>query len=140
MHPTTAACELLAARRRTAADVVLGLFPSARPDKTDMVEIRGEQVIGFSVKPGRCELEYTWLLGIWGDHFTEFLGSYLERTGGVPPPGSPMSELQISQVLEAAMGDGLTIGGCTFPEGRFIDIGTPEDLVRAQEGSWWPDD
>ncbi len=137
-HPTTAACEVLAARRRTGADVVLALFPSERPDQTDMVEVRGEWVTGFRVKPGRCELEYTWLLGAWGESFTEFLGSYLDRTEGVPPPGSSLAELQMSQVLEAALGGGLTIGACTFPEGRFIDIGTPEDLARAQEGDGWP--
>lgn len=131
-EPATAVADLLAARRGAADDVTLALFPSDRPDKTDMVELDGERVRGFRVKPGACELEHTWLLALWGDRFTDFLGGYLRRHGGQPPPGSRVDELQISQVLEAALAEGLSIGGRVFPEGRFIDVGTPEDLARAQ--------
>ncbi len=131
--PVGAVLEVLATRERTRADVVLGLFPSQRPDKTDMVETDGVQVTGFRIKPGRCELGYTWILATWGDAFTQFQGAYLERSGGKPPAGSPLSELQISHVLGAALEEGLTIDACPFPEGRFIDIGTPEDLARARE-------
>ena len=133
-HPWTAARELLAERRRSGRDVDLGLFPSERPDKTDMVEVDGEMVTGFQIKPGPCGLHYTWLLATWGERFGRFLGDYLERSGGAPPPGSPLAELQMSQVLEAALADGLTIGARVFSEGRFIDIGTPEDLAQARRG------
>lgn len=136
-HPITAAHEVLAARRRTGADVVLALFPSDRPDKTDMVEVRGQRVTGFRVKPGRCELDSTWLLGTWGDSFTRFLHGYLERSGGEPPVGSPLPELQLSQVLHAALEGGLEIGACSYPGGRFVDIGTPDDLARVQRAGGW---
>ena len=134
LQPVGAAAELLAARRRGGDDVTLALFPSDRPDKTDMVELAGDRVRGFRVKPGPCELEHTWLLAAWGDRFTDFLGAHLARHGGRPPPGSRLPELQISQVLEAALAEGLTIGARVFPEGTFIDVGTPEDLARAQGG------
>ena len=132
LQPPAAAAELLATRRRTGDDVTLALFPSDRPDKTDMVELDGERIRGFRIKPGPCELEHTWLLAAWGDRFTDFLGGYLKRHGGKPPPFSPLRELQISQVLEAALAEGLTLGARVFPEGRFIDVGTPDDLARAQ--------
>lgn len=132
IQPASAAAELVATRRRTGDDVTLALFPSDRPDKTDMVELDGERVRAFRVKPGPCELEHTWLLAAWGDRFTEFLGGYLRRHGGQPPHGSRVDELQISQVLEAALAEGFRIGGRVVPDGRFIDVGTPEDLVRAQ--------
>lgn len=130
-EPDDAVRRLAEARRRTGADLSLALFPSDRPDKTDMVELDGERVVGFRIKPGPCELEHTWILAAWGDRFTAFLGDFLERTRGDPPPGSPLPELQISQVMAAALLDGLTIGACVVPEGRFIDVGTPEDLARA---------
>lgn len=136
-RPAGAAAELLAARRRGAADVTLALFPSDRPDKTDMVETDGDRVVGFRVKPGRCELRWTWLLAVWGGRFTEFLGAYLKRTGGEPPAGSPLPELQISQVLAAALAEGLTIDGRALPAGRFIDVGTRDDLARARSQWGW---
>ncbi len=100
--PVEAVGEVLAARDRTGADVVLGLFPSERPDKTDMVEVAQGRVAGCRIKPGPCELAYTWILATWGDDFTRFLGAYLERTGGEVPPGSRLPELQISEVLAEA--------------------------------------
>lgn len=130
--PASAARELSRARRRSGDDVMVALFPSDRPDKTDMIEVDGARVTGFRIKPGPCELDYTWVLATWGDRFTDFLDAYLARTGGAPPPGSPLPELQISHVMEAALEAGLTIGGHAVPEGVFIDVGTPEDLARAQ--------
>lgn len=138
-RPTGAAAELLAARRRSSADVTLALFPSDRPDKTDMLEIQGNRVTGFRIKPGLCDLHWTWLLATWGKRFTEFMGAYLERTNGEPPPGSPLPELQISQVMAAALREGLSIDGRKLPAGRFIDVGTREDLARARaERDWQP--
>ncbi|MFQ5525145.1 MAG: NDP-sugar synthase [Thermoanaerobaculia bacterium] len=133
--PRDAVLELLAARERLTTDVVLALFPSERPDKTDMVQLDGDRVTGFRIKPGPCVLEYTWILATWGDAFTEFLSAFLGRTGGEPPAGSVLPELQISQVLDAALEEGLTIGACPLPQGRFIDVGTPDDLARAREGA-----
>ena len=131
-QPAGAAGELLAARQRSGADVVVALFASDRPDKTDMIEVEGDRVTGFRVKPGPCELRWTWVLATWGARFTRFLGAYLERTGGEPPPDSPLPELQISQVMSAALEEGLSIAGCEIVGGRFIDVGTPEDLARAR--------
>lgn len=134
VRPAGAATELLAARRRSGADVVVGLFASDRPDKTDMIELDGDRVTGFRIKPGPCGLRWTWVLATWGARFTAFLGAYLERGGGEPPPGSPLPELQISHVMTAALEEGLSIAGCEIAGGRFIDVGTPEDLERAQGG------
>jgi glucose-1-phosphate thymidylyltransferase len=134
-RPAGAAAELLAARRHTGADVVVALFASDRPDKTDMIEVEGERVTGFRVKPGPCELRWTWVLATWGARFTLFLGAYLERTGGEAPPDSPLPELQISHVMSAALQEGLSIAGCEIAGGRFIDVGTPEDLARARAGA-----
>lgn len=137
LQPTSAAEQVLAARHRLETDIVLALFPSERPDKTDMVEMSGERVTGFRIKPGPCDLRFTWLMATWGDRFTDFLGGYLERSGGGPPAGSEIAELQISQVLGAALAQGLTIGATEIAGGRFVDIGTPGDLERAREAGAW---
>ena len=59
--------------RRGRAAVTLALFPSDRPEKTDMVEIEGERVVGLRVKPGPCALDYTFGAAVWGPEFTRFL-------------------------------------------------------------------
>jgi NDP-sugar pyrophosphorylase family protein len=38
----------------------------------------------------------------------------------------------MSQVFAAALAAGLEIDSVTFPEGSFLDVGTPEDLERAR--------
>ena len=131
--PPTAMTQLLTAHRRMSLDLVLGLFPSSRPDKTDMVEVDGDRVTGFRIKPGPCELTQTWILAAWGPRFTEYLHAYLATAK--PRVGGDSTELQISEVLSAALGDGFSIGGFPIAGGHFIDIGTPDDLARAGTGS-----
>jgi glucose-1-phosphate thymidylyltransferase len=126
--PRAAMTDLLAARALGNDDITLALFPSDRPDKTDMVEISGSTVNGFRVKPGPSELKYTWILAAWGPRFTSFLAQHLEQTrrASVASP-----ELQMSQLFAAALEHGLSIGGHFVAGGAFIDVGTPEDLERA---------
>jgi len=115
--------------RRGRADVTLALFPSDRPDKTDMVELEGERVVGLRVKPGPCALDYTFGAAVWGPEFTEFLHDFLVR----PASTVAGSELQISQVMAAALIEGVEIDCELSPRGRYVDVGTPEDLVRMRE-------
>ena len=133
IRPRSALAEVVAAARETASDLTLGLFPSRQPDKTDMVELDGERITGFRVKPGACELEYTWLLATWGPRFSRFLHDRLAAPDPARPVGGRLAEQQVSEVFAAALGAGLTVGARRFPDGTFIDVGTPEDLERARE-------
>jgi glucose-1-phosphate thymidylyltransferase len=119
--------------RAGSAAVTLALFPSDRPDKTDMVELDGDRVSGFRVKPGACELRFTFGAAVWGPDFTDFLHRFLaarERTSD--PAAESESELQISQVLGAALRAGLAIDAEPSPSGRYVDLGTPDDLHRVR--------
>ena len=115
--------------RSGRAAVTLALFPSGRPDKTDMVQVEGERVVGLRVKPGPCGLDYTLGAAIWGPDFTEFLHGFLTRPEKTPAD----RELQISQVMAAALAAGLEIDCEPSPLGRYVDVGTPEDLARMRE-------
>jgi glucose-1-phosphate thymidylyltransferase len=106
--------------------VLLGLFPTDRPDKADMVECAAGRVTRILVKPGACALGRTWLLALWRPPFSRFLAAHLAHR--VPSP----HELQLSDVLNAAIAAGLAVGGLDFPGGSHLDIGTPEDLERAR--------
>jgi glucose-1-phosphate thymidylyltransferase len=118
--------------REGTSAVTLTLFPSDRPDKTDMVELEDDEVVGFRVKPGPCELEYTFGAAVWSPPFTEFLHDHLRESSGAGPVPTPSQELQVSQVLDAALAAGLRIAALRSPRGHYIDVGTPEDLERVR--------
>ena len=88
------------------------------------------EVVRFEVKPGRSELEHTWILAAWGPVFTDFLHTHLDSWSGP-------DELAMSRVFEAALGSGLGVRGLVFDDGEFLDIGTPDDLRRLRSDHRW---
>jgi glucose-1-phosphate thymidylyltransferase len=128
----TAALGVIAERQeRTAADVVLALFPTDRPAKADMVAVDGAgRVEAIEVKPAATSLRHTWLYAVWSPAFTTFLHERLETlTADALAAGR---ELQISDVLLAAIAAGLRVEAETFADGSHLDVGTPDDLARAR--------
>jgi glucose-1-phosphate thymidylyltransferase len=124
---------LVAARQlATGADVALGLVPTDRPDKSDMVELDAAErrILSIAIKPATSSLRYTWITASWGPRFTEYLHAWRAR----PWPSAAAREPFVSDVLLAALADGLTIEPVLFPHGAHLDIGTPDDLARAS--SW----
>ena len=45
------------------------------------------------------------------------------------------SELFVGDVIQAAMQAGLQVETVSFPAGAYLDIGTPEDLVKVVHNS-----
>jgi glucose-1-phosphate thymidylyltransferase len=112
------------------ADVVLGLFPANRPEKSDMVAIDDAHTVQhIEIKPRRCDLKYTWGIAVWKPRFTEYLHNYL---GKVVASSRAPRDMHIGDVFISAIGDGLLIKGYTVSEEPYIDIGTPEDLNYAR--------
>lgn len=115
--------------RRSGADVALGLYPTDRPEKTDMVEAdAGGTLVRIYPKPHAMgHLRFTWLTAVWGPRFTDFL---VQQVATGPRPAG--RELYPSDVLQAALAAGLRITTVRFPNGSHLDVGTPEDLERAR--------
>jgi glucose-1-phosphate thymidylyltransferase len=129
-EPSSALTALIERYRRGEADVVLGLFPTDRPDTADMVRIDDRGVLlDILHKPGPgTGLSLTWLLAVWGPAFSRRLQRFVvDREGPVE------REPQVSDVLKAALADGLRLATVAFPAGSHLDVGTPEDLRRARE-------
>lgn len=114
----------------TGADAVLGLVPTDRPDKADVVEAdAGGRVRRLTIKPpGLAPPAFTWIAAVWGPAITERL--HEEVAVARKTPGE--RELYPGDVLARAIEDGLRIEAVTFPEGTHLDIGTAEDLERAR--------
>jgi glucose-1-phosphate thymidylyltransferase len=110
-------------------DVVLGLFPSDRPDKADMVDIDLQgKIRNIVIKPQETNLRFTWGVAVWTPIFTQFLHSQVEAW---EPSAAPGKELFVGDVVRAAMAEGLQVEAVTVSDQPYLDIGTPDDLFRA---------
>ena len=94
-----------------------------------MVETSGSgKVRRIIIKPQNSDLRTTWGVAVWTPVFTrfmhDFLASHQEIADGEP-------ELFMSDVVLAAIKEGLSVYALQVSELPFIDIGTPDDLERA---------
>jgi glucose-1-phosphate thymidylyltransferase len=139
-EPEDAFVSLLNHQEVSGADVVLGLFPSRKPEKMDMVEtdIHGK-VLEIVIKPKATTLKYSWMIAVWTPNFTGFMHEYLVQVAGrfkesklMDKGGFAMNrELYVGDVIQAGMEAGLRVEAVTFKAGSCIDLGTPEDLALA---------
>lgn len=71
----------------------------------------------------------------WTSGFTHFLHRELLSVSEPAPQTSQDkeedSELYVGDIIQAAIIGGLHVEAAVFPEGRCLDIGTPEDLLMA---------
>ena len=135
-EPDDAFVQLLSKREQTNADIVLGLFEASRPQKMDMVEFDNQgSICKIDIKPTSTQLCYTWIIAVWSGRFTEFMHEfvmehkqrYIAETDGMPKN----KEVFVGDVIQAAVNTDIKIESVIFEKGKYIDIGTPEDLARA---------
>lgn len=142
--PNDAFTKLLARQAARKVDVVLGLFPTDQPHKAGMVDFDAIGRVHLIVeKPLQTSLRYMWGLAVWTPVFTHFMHQYLaaklqpanviaaDRLYSGHNPIQLQQDLPIGDVLQAAIDSGLQIEAEVFPDGAYLDIGTPEDLVLA---------
>jgi glucose-1-phosphate thymidylyltransferase len=120
------------------ADIVLGLFFAQNPQKMDMVDIKADGTIrDIQIKPLQTNLEWTWITAVWNSTFTQFMHDIVTRYLGfmtaddLPFPKQDRKEVFIGDVIREVIGSELKMDQVKFPHGRYIDIGSPEDLVTA---------
>lgn len=134
-EPKDAFWHLLKHLQASGAELVLGLFPSSRPQKMDMVDIDRHGLIrGIQVKPEKTDLQFSWIIAVWTPVFSSFLHDFVQndrRSRSLEQNGAPFEEVQMSTVIRHALRDKMPMATQVFPNGRCIDIGTPEDLVKA---------
>ena len=111
------------------ADVMLGLFPADKPEKVDMVKFdANNNVLNIVIKPKQTDLRYTWGIAVWTPVFTQFLYDYLSDL----ERHASDAELFIGEVIQAAISNGLKVNAEIVSQSPFLDIGTPDDLRRAE--------
>jgi glucose-1-phosphate thymidylyltransferase len=104
----------------------------------DMIRVDAEgRVTELLLKPPETDLRYGWICAVWAPPFTQFLHQFVlsdearqyQREGGHQI--DPQGDLPVGAVIQAAIRKGLRVDGVTFPNGTYLDIGTPDDLVKA---------
>jgi glucose-1-phosphate thymidylyltransferase len=120
------------------ADIVLGLFPATNPQKMDMVKLDDVgNVRGIQIKPSQTDLRYTWIIAVWNFSFTQFMHDFVTSHQNKIPSARITSsnvdfdEIYLGDVIQAALDAGIKIDTVIFNQGVYVDIGTPEDMLRA---------
>jgi len=71
-----------------------------------------------------------WGIAVWKPKFTEFLHEYLiDFKEDINLPNLP--EIPIGNVIQAGISKGLQVEAEAFENGSYLDIGTPDDLIKA---------
>lgn len=107
---------------RCEADLVLGVFPTRRPNELGPVAVRADGTVGAVFdKPRQPKHFNTWALAAWTPRFTELLRQHCMD--------SASEEVILGAVFDDACRRGLSVRAVHFPEGRFTDLGTREGLA-----------
>lgn len=136
-QPDDAFVRLLTRREETNADVVLGIFPTDKPHKWDMVDLDDNgRIRQLVIKPVQTHLRYAWAIAVWTPVFTDFMHNYLpaieklKEEENTENQSSDQRELFLGDVFQAAINNHLKLEAVLFPDYTCLDIGTGDDLLR----------
>jgi glucose-1-phosphate thymidylyltransferase len=128
-QPDDAFVQLLAKKVASNPDIMLGLFPADSPQKVDMVNLdENGRVRQIEIKPRQTQLRFTWGIAVWTPVFTAFMHEHL---AGLKGPTTSEPELSMGHVIDAAVSSDLKVGGIIVSSDPYLDIGTPENLLKA---------
>jgi glucose-1-phosphate thymidylyltransferase len=128
-QPDDAFVRLLAYQATRQADIILGLFPTDEPQKVDMVDLDDHgKVRQIVIKPRQTQLRYTWGIAVWTPTFSRFLHEHL---AACKSSAANQPELSVGDIVQAAIHNNLRVEGLPVSRDPYLDIGTPEDLVKA---------
>lgn len=129
-------CQMIEAFSNKQCDVLLGLFPADSPHLSDMISFDMQGTVDrISIKPLKTDLTHTWGVALWSPKFTQFMHDWL-RSIDISNPhlyGAKHGhgELFVGDVVQAAIEDGLHVSAIKVSEKPYLDIGTPQNLMRA---------
>jgi len=104
------------------ADLVLGVFPTARARELGPVRLTDDgRVTQVQDKPAHTDLANSWGMAVWGPRFSDMLRGAVAR--------DPATNLGL---LFHAATAAMRVRGVWFADGAFHDTGTPEGLRAAE--------
>jgi glucose-1-phosphate thymidylyltransferase len=125
LFPLDALAQVRARQVETGADLVLGVFPVAEPERLGPVEIAGDgRVLRVHDKPAHAPARNSWGAAAWSNRFTDFLTAAEERRAG-------SGEGILGHVFDGARAAGLDVRAVFFDGGAMVDVGTPAGYQEA---------
>jgi glucose-1-phosphate thymidylyltransferase len=119
--PTDALARLRVERETSGADLVLGVFPTDKPEQLGPVRVGDDgRVLEVLDKPASTDLRNTWGMAVWSPRFTALLHAAVVDATPV-----------LGALFQRAIDEGFAVRAVCFDEGSFDDLGTPEGLARA---------
>jgi glucose-1-phosphate thymidylyltransferase len=126
IEPRNAFETLLDYHKDQDAVLTLGLFPTDNPGKFGMVDIDSEGNVIFTVdKPKETNLTDMWGCACWSPEFTLLIEDFLSKNK------YDGKEIVLGDVFDYALKLKLKVKGLVFDEGKYIDIGTTNELNQA---------
>jgi glucose-1-phosphate thymidylyltransferase len=126
-RPADAFARLRAVYEREHADLALVVCPTDEPRRLGPVMFDASgRVSEVLDKPAVVPHNNVWVVAIWRPAFTEFL--HAELTARSPAQG----EVALGTIFQTAVERGLRVHALPFPDGIYIDAGTPEGLEAAR--------
>jgi len=112
----------------STADIVLGLFDTDKPHKVDMVDSAPDGTVReIVIKPPQTDLTRSWILAVWRPRFSQWLRENLASL-----EAQHAGELYVGNAFQAVMELGWEVRSHYFEGAKLLDIGTHDDLERAE--------
>ena len=129
--PEDSFTKLLQRQSASRADITLGLVPANPPPlKEDRVDFDNDgNVRKLILNNSESSLRYSWVIAVWRPTFTQFLHDYV-RDNIVDAQNI---ELSAGHAIQSAIDAGLKVDSFVLGETPYLDIGTPDGLLRAVE-------
>jgi len=121
VRPKDALCVLLRDLQAGAADVILGVFPTDIPEQLGPVDLGEDGVVRQVLeKPKYTGLRNTWGMAVWRSRFSRWMGDELARIDA-----TEKRTLSMGDIFDLAIAHGMRVEGRFFPDGKYLDTGTP---------------
>lgn len=134
--PDDAFAQLIAKYEETRADVVLGVFPIRPDQKWDIMSFAEDgkpKAIAMSDPSGVTD-RWGWSIALWTPVFSAFMHEFLSRAVDRHQLKAPDGkEYVMNHVFQAALDAGLSLEQVFFKAGFVRDVGTPQELLKAQQ-------
>lgn len=135
--PDDAFFQLINKLQSSDAEAILGLHKVTDPKNWDMVKLTPEGgVSDIIIKSEKTGYDHAWAIMAWRYSFSDFLHNYTTQllkanNQGKLFDGKLWREPIISDVVKAAVHEGMKIDTLVFENGKIMDVGTPERIRQS---------
>lgn len=128
IEPENSFIELKNAFHKQQPDLLLGCFLTENFRKFGMVDfdLKTNKVHATIDKPQTTSLKHMWGCCVWNYAFATFMQHYLKNF-----PMATEKEVVFGDIINAAILQGMKVLATPLDQGKYIDIGTIEDLDLA---------